>query len=69
VKCDPYIKYGLKEIYKINNMIKIKVCLSENCLEQEIIYINKELKQEDILKLICTKFGFEGWIGYEIIKE
>jgi len=48
-------------------MMKIKVCLSEDCLEQEIIHINKELKQEDILKLICTKFGFEGWIGYEII--
>jgi len=50
-------------------MIKIKVCLSEDCLKYEIININKSLKQEDIVKLICTKFGFEGWIGYEIEKE
>lgn len=50
-------------------MIEIKVCLSEDCLKCETIYINKSLKQEDIVKLICTKFGFEGWIGYEIIKD
>jgi hypothetical protein len=50
-------------------MIKIKVCLDLECLKYEILNINKSLKQEDILKLICTKFGLEGWIGYEIIKE
>ena len=57
---------GLKDI-KINNMIEIKVWLNENRLENETIYINKSLKEEDILKLICTKFGFEGWFEYEII--
>ena len=48
-------------------MIEIKVWLNENRLEQETIYINKSLKEEDIVRLICTKFGFEGWFEYEII--
>lgn len=48
-------------------MIEIKVWLNEFHLEYETIYINELLEEEDILKLICTKFGFEGWFEYEII--
>ena len=47
-------------------MKEVRVCLNEDCSKYELIYINENLTTEEILKLICSKYGYEGWIGYEI---